>query len=52
MTATVLALKLCILANNLALAAPDAQQRACAAQPLQMQAAYLRQAQFILGGSN
>jgi hypothetical protein len=49
MTAVQLALKLCILATNIALAAPSAQQGACAAQPAQMQAAYLRQAHFILG---
>jgi hypothetical protein len=48
MTAIQLALKLCVLATNIALAAPDAQQRACAAQPQQMQTAYLRQAQFVL----
>jgi hypothetical protein len=48
MTAVQLALQLCVLANNLALAAPDAQRRACASQPAQIQAAYLRQAQFVL----
>ena len=48
MTVTQLALKLCILAMNMALAAPDEGRRACAAQPAQVQAAYVRQAAFIL----
>jgi hypothetical protein len=48
MTIMQLALMLCILDNNLALAKPADQQLACAAQPAQMQAAYMRQAKFIL----
>jgi hypothetical protein len=48
MTVIQLALMLCILDNNIALATPTAQQAACAAQPEQFKAAYLRQAKFIL----
>jgi hypothetical protein len=48
MTVTQLALMLCVLANNIGLATPTAQQAVCAAQPEQFRAAYLRQAKFIL----
>jgi hypothetical protein len=49
MTVVQLALMLCILENNIALAKPADQQSVCAAQPAQVQAAYMRQAKFILG---
>jgi hypothetical protein len=44
-----LAMSLFILASNITLATPAQQVAAWNAQPAQMQAAYRREAQFVLG---
>jgi len=43
-----LAMSLCVLATNIALATPAQQVAACNAQPPQIQAIYLQQARFVL----
>jgi hypothetical protein len=46
----ILAMKLFFLASNITLAPPTKQIAAWNAQPAQMQAAYRREAQFVLAG--
>lgn len=48
MTAEAVAISLFILANNITLATPAQQIAAWNAQPAQMQAAYRREAQYVL----
>ena len=48
MTVEAIALSLCILATNIALATPAQQVAACKSQPAQIQAIYLQQARFVL----
>lgn len=49
MTIADLVLLICVYTSGIALATPMQQAKKCAAQPAQIQAAYLREAKFILG---